>query len=98
LLVGTAPSDDAIVNGAFTALAQTGVIGTDGAVFSTGAAVVLTIFRAQSHRVVFHAANAATAAGVAVPALPAGVYSAKWVVSDRNGDTRTVLTRFVSQG
>jgi hypothetical protein len=27
-----------------------------------------------------------------------GVYIAKWVVTDANGDTRTVRTRFVEQG
>jgi len=48
--------------------------------------------------VVFHAANAAGAGGVSVPSLPAGVYAARWVVTDQNGDTRTVRTRFVSQG
>jgi hypothetical protein len=97
-LEGTAPSNDAIVRGAFTALAQTGVTGADGAVFSTGARVALTISRAASREPVFHAANASAAGGVAVPALPAGVYDARWVVSDRTGDTRTVHTKFVSQG
>ena len=97
-LSGTAPSNDAIVVGAFTAVAQTAIAGANGAIFSTTTPVTLTIAGAASHSVVFRAANAAAAGGVAVPALPAGVYDATWVVRDRNGDTRTVVTHFVSQG
>jgi hypothetical protein len=98
LLFGTAPSNDAIVRGAFTALAQPGVIGPNRQTFPTATRVALTIRRAGSHSVVFRAANAAGPRGVPVPAIPAGVYTARWVVTDRNGDTRTVLTTFVSQG
>jgi hypothetical protein len=32
---------------------------------------------------------------VLVHRLPRGVYGATWVLSDANGDTRTVRTRFV---
>ena len=32
-----------------------------------------------------------------VTGLAAGVYSAKWVLTDSNGDTRTVRTRFVEE-
>ena len=46
---------------------------------------------------VFSASNVNTANGVAVPALSPGIYTANWVVSDANGDTRTVSTRFVEQ-
>jgi hypothetical protein len=98
LLEGTAPTNDAIVSGAFTALAQTVIPGANGAAFSTAASVGLTIVSAATHERFFHAANAAAPGGVAVPALPAGVYKATWVVRDRNGDTRTVVTRFISQG
>jgi hypothetical protein len=35
---------------------------------------------------------------VRVPALTAGVYAARWIVRDANGDTRTVRTRFISAG
>ncbi len=97
LLEGTAPANDAIVSGAFTALAQTGLAGAHGSVVPTGAAVSLTITNAAG-RQVFGAANVATVAGVAVPALAAGVYSATWVVRDLNGDTRTVPTKFIEQG
>ncbi len=95
LLEGMAPANDAIVNGAFTALAQTGVPGADGAVLPTGAKVALTIFASGGKTVLFHTPNVVP--GVKVPALPAGVYSALWVVADRNGDTRTVPTKFVEQ-
>jgi hypothetical protein len=47
---------------------------------------------------VFHAANVDTASGVAVPALSTGAYGARWVVTDANGDTRTVQTRFFEVG
>ena len=97
LLKGTAPADDAIVYGAFRALAQTGVPGPQGRVESTGARVALTITPEGARRAVFRAANVAGGGGVAVGALPDGVYSAKWVVRDTNGDTRTVLTKFVEQ-
>ncbi len=95
LLQGTAPSNDAIVSGPFTAIAQTGVTGANGAVFAASANVALTITSGTSHSRVFHAAS--VAGGADVPSLSAGVYTAKWVLSDRNGDTRTVLTKFVEQ-
>ena len=97
MLEGTAPTNDAIVSGAFTAIAQTGVTGSNGGIYGTGAAVALTISSTGSHATVFHAANVATPSGVAVPALAPGVYKAVWVLSDRNGDTRTVHTTFVEQ-
>lgn len=94
-LTGTAPVNDAIVSGAFRALAQTGVPGPSGRVESTGARVSLTITR--GHHTVFHSANVAGGQGVAVKRLAAGVYDAKWIVIDANGDTRTVETKFVTQ-
>jgi hypothetical protein len=97
LLEGTAPENDAILSGAFTAIAQTGLPGANGTVVPTAAAVSLTITDAAGAEVL-HATNVATAAGTAVPTLGAGVYSAKWVVSDLNGDTRTVFTKFIKQG
>ena len=45
----------------------------------------------------FSNGNVNTANGVAVPALSPGNYSAIWTVSDPNGDTRTVTTRFIEQ-
>ena len=97
MLEGTAPTNDAIVGGAFTAIAQTGITGSNRGVYGTGSAVALTISSAGSHATVFHAANVATPSGAAVPSLTPGVYDAVWVLSDRNSDTRTVHTTFVEQ-
>jgi hypothetical protein len=90
-LVGEAPGNDAIVSGGFTALAQTGITGAHRAVYSTGCSVSLTI--ASGRHTVFRAGNVVH--GAPVPPLAPGVYRATWVVRDVNGDTRTVLTRFV---
>ena len=95
-LEGAAPANDAIVSGALRALAQTGLPGANGSVLAAPASVALTIRNAAGHTV-FRSANVETRDGVAVRALPAGVYSARWVVRDRNADTRTVLTTFVEQ-
>jgi hypothetical protein len=46
---------------------------------------------------VFSSSNVAAPGGVAVPALAAGVYDARWVVHDVNGDTRAVKTIFVEE-
>jgi hypothetical protein len=48
--------------------------------------------------VVFRVGNVDTARGVDVPALTPGAYSARWVLTDANGDTRTVQTRFFDEG
>jgi hypothetical protein len=98
LLEGTVPSDDAIVYGAFRALAQTGLPGPHGSSFSTGAAVSLSVTPAGSRRVVFRSADVAVANGAEVVGLAPGVYRATWIVRDLNGDTRTVRTRFVESG
>jgi hypothetical protein len=91
-LTGEAPGNDAIVYGGFIAVAQTGITGAHGAVYSTGATVSLSIADAHG-RTVYRTGN--VGGGVHVGALPSGVYRATWVVRDVNGDTRTVLTRFV---
>ena len=98
LLEGTSPAEDATVYGAFTALAQTGLPTATRGVYAGGAPVSLTVRPAGSRRVVFRAANVDTGRGVRVPALPAGVYAARWVVGDANGDTRKFDTRFISAG
>jgi hypothetical protein len=41
--------------------------------------------------------NASRAGGARVRGLRAGIYTATWVISDRNGDTRTVVSRFEEQ-
>jgi hypothetical protein len=96
--VGTAPSDDATVYGTFTALAQTGLPSRTRGLYAGGAPVALSVTRSGSARAAFHARNVDTARGVTVRGLRPGVYTARWVVSDANGDTRTVTTRFIQQG
>jgi hypothetical protein len=97
-LEGTAPVNDETLYGRFVALAQTALTTADGAIAPVSARVQLTITPVGSRRAVFHAANVATASGVAVSGLTAGTYRATWVVIDANGDTRTVQTRFVEVG
>jgi hypothetical protein len=98
LLTGEAPSLDATVYGPFRALAQTGVPGPHGSVLPAGARVSVAFTRVGTRRAAFRSANVAGARGVAVRGLAAGVYRAVWVVQDLNGDTRTVVTRFVQAG
>ena len=93
----TSPSDGATLYGPFTALAGAGIATPRHAVVASGAAVSLTITPATGGHAMFRAANVNTAAGVPVTALAAGTYSARWAVTDANGDTRTVLTRFVEE-
>ncbi len=94
-LEGTSPVQDANLYGKFVALAQTGLPGPNGSTIGSGARVALTITPVGSRQVVFRAANVDTARGAPVQGLAPGSYSAKWVVIDANGDTRTVQTRFV---
>lgn len=82
----SSPMQGETVYGAFTALAEA----TDG-----GSPISLAISRGGS--TVFQSANVDTANGAAVPALTPGNYTATWVVSNPNGDTRTVTTRFIEQ-
>jgi len=91
----TTPVDGETLYGPFIALAQTGRPGPNGSVLSTGSSVSLTIVSAASGRRVFLAANVATSQGVAVGGLPPGTYGATWVLTDANGDTRTISTEFV---
>ena len=96
-LLTTTPSQGAVLYGPFTALALTGFRGPHGSQTITGTRVTLTITRASSAQPVFNSANVNTLTGAAVTGLAPGVYAAKWVVTDINGDTRTVRTRFVEQ-
>jgi hypothetical protein len=90
----TAPIQDETLYGAFVASAQSGLPAAHGSVGASGVPIALTISAASSHRRVFVAGNVDTAAGVPVPALAPGSYSASWVLRDANGDTRTLVTRF----
>jgi len=90
----TAPIQDETLYGSFVASAQSGLPGPHGAVAAGGVPISLTITAAGSNHVVFGAANVDTARGVPVGGLAPGAYTARWVLRDRNGDTRTVTTRF----
>jgi hypothetical protein len=86
------PAANAVISGRFRALAQTGFRGPDGGLVPAAARVALTITHAG--KTVFHLANVERPGGVSVRRFAIGNYWARWVISDRNGDTRTVLTRF----
>lgn len=86
------PGPNTVITSGFRALAQTGFPGANGGLVPSAARVSLTIKRGR--HVAFRSANVERPGGVRVRKLAAGNYWAKWVVSDRNGDTRTVLTRF----
>jgi hypothetical protein len=92
-IVRTTPLDGETLYGSFIALAKSGLPGPHGAVNPTGASVSLTIARA-GHRI-FHARNVNTARGVVVGPLSPGAYTASWVLTDANLDTRTLSTQFV---
>jgi hypothetical protein len=97
-LAFTTPSNGATLYGRFVAVAGAGIPTPQHAVLASGAAVAVTITRASGGTAVFRAANVNTPGGVRVQALAPGAYVAKWVLTDANGDTRTVLTRFVEAG
>lgn len=96
-LEATAPLADETLYGPFVASAQSGLPGPHGSTVASGVPVALTITAVGSRRVAFRAANVDTARGVAVPRLAPGPYLARWVLTDANGDTRTVQTRFVDE-
>jgi hypothetical protein len=94
----TSPSNGATLYGRFVALAGAGIPTPRHAVVSSGATVSVTITPDSGGPAVFHAADVNTGSGVRVTALAPGAYDAKWVLTDANGDTRTVLTHFVEAG
>jgi hypothetical protein len=96
-IVDTSPSQGATVYGPFIALADAGLVGPHNSLTKSRAAVSLTISSRSGGPPVFFADNVNTPSGVTVGALPAGIYAAKWVLVDANGDTRTVRTRFVAE-
>jgi hypothetical protein len=59
--------------------------------------IALTINPSSGGPPVFHASNVDTSSGTPVPSLAPGTYKAMWTLTDTNGDTRTVTTRFVEQ-
>jgi hypothetical protein len=93
----TSPIEGETVDGTFVALAQTGLPGPDNTVISTDhtSRVALKITRAAGGSAVFTSANVDTVNGVRVAGLAGGTYTATWTLSDANGDTRAVTTRFI---
>jgi uncharacterized protein (DUF2141 family) len=87
-VLDTSPLSGETMYGGFVALAE-----------STGASlpISVSIAPASGGAPLFTAVNADTATGVQVPALKPGTYKATWIVSDPNGDTRVLTTRFIEQ-
>ena len=94
----TAPIQDETLYGEFSASAQSGLPGPNGSVTAGGTPIALRITPVGSGRAVFSSANVDTARGVAVRPLVPGTYLAHWRLQDANGDTRTLITRFVEAG
>jgi hypothetical protein len=86
-LADSSPLPGETVYGTFTALA----IPTDGT-----SPVSLSVKKAGGSPQAI-TSNADTPNGVTVSGLAPGNYTATWGISDANGDTRTVTTRFVEQ-
>jgi hypothetical protein len=97
-LVGVAslsPNNGATLYGAFVASAQPALFGFNASIYDAPATVSLSVRRlGAKHRTTF-VRNVAVGNGVKINALPRGVYTATWVVTNVNGDTVTVHTRFV---
>jgi hypothetical protein len=94
----TSPMQGETVYGGFTAAVDTGFPGPNNSIApDTTSNVALSIAPAGGGSVVFNSGNVGTANGVAVSALTPGNYKATWTLTDANGDTRTVTTRFVEQ-
>jgi hypothetical protein len=97
-LESISPNSGATLYGPFVAQAQPALPGFNSSIYGARARVSLAVRPAGSGRRLVFIRNVASAHGVAVNSLPAGAYDATWVLRDFNGDTRTVLTRFVEAG
>ena len=95
----TSPLQGETVYGSFTALAESGLPGPHNSIIPTDGTsqIALSIAPAGGGSPVFTAGNVDTASGISVRALKPGTYKATWTLSDANGDTRTVTTRFIEQ-
>jgi hypothetical protein len=98
-IVGTSPIDGESLYGKFTALAETGLLLSDNTILPTDGItrVGLQIVTSSTGAPVFKASNVDTFKGVTVSGLVPGNYTAIWLMTDLNGDTRTVATRFAEQ-
>jgi hypothetical protein len=95
----TSPIEGENLYGKFTALAESGLPGPANSLFPTDlfTRIALTIARASDGSPAFTAQNVDTATGVSVSGLVPGAYTATWALTDANGDTRIVGTRFNEQ-
>jgi hypothetical protein len=95
----TSPIEAEVVYGGFTAVAESGLPGPLNSVIPTDATtrIALDITPAAGGPTVFSAGNVDTLNGVPVHALKPGTYTAQWALTDANGDTRLVTTRFVEE-
>ncbi len=87
-VANTSPMEAETVYGTFTALAEAGE-GTPH--------IELSISKSGGGGPVFSSSNVDTATGVQVSGLEPNTYTATWTLSNANGDTRTVTTRFIEQ-
>ncbi len=95
----TSPIEGETVYGGFRAIAESGLPGPNNKVLPTDSSshIAVSIARIAGGAPVFTRRNVDTGEGVAVPALAPGSYRVTWTLSDANGDTRTITTRFVEQ-
>lgn len=87
-LANSSPMEAETVYGTFTALAEANE-GTPP--------IALSIAKSEGGPPLFTASNVDTAAGTQVSGLEPATYTATWTISNANGDTRTVTTRFIEQ-
>jgi hypothetical protein len=95
----TSPLQGETMSGAFIALAESGLPGPNNTITPTDSTstIALRIAPMSGGAPVFTAANVDTVSGASVPVLSPGTYKATWTLTDANGDTRTVTTRFIEQ-
>jgi hypothetical protein len=91
----TMPLQGETLYGPFVLQARSGLPGPDNTVYARRVPISVTITPAGSRHSVLHAQNVDTTRGVTVRSLRRGVYVASWVLTDANGDTRTIRTEFV---
>jgi hypothetical protein len=93
----TSPINGENVYGSFTALAESGLPGPNNSVIPTDGftTIGLSIAPSGGGSPVFSNSNVDTPDGVQVSGLDQGTYTATWTLTDQNGDTRTVTSRFI---
>ncbi len=91
------PADGDTVYGRFIAFARSDLPAPQGSSFATGARISLTVMADGSKRALVHERDVEDRRGVGIRSLPRGAYVAKWVMTDANGDTRTIETQFAEE-